>query len=383
MYLLAYTNLVDSAMDVPSLTADSHLLPMATSTSNRELALVTPSTCPSFASGIPETCIERSPPDYNVSPNSFCPAGSVLCTGYNLEWEFADGDWLTLEPENALMCGLLQCEVVGASDIVTVHIQEIAKRTAYSFEVRFSAGTEYAITAINLVADNETNFCTWEEPVVDTDILLTPFNTSNILSDLGHIDLCVTQCPEPSSVPSLAPSETPSSRTMTPPTLALIAEDYFDCPIAAPGIQQETCVEQTADFDVFDNSVVCPSNSIVCAGGDNEWELFYDYIWAQARESLNSICGTIQCRVVGTNDIINIEFNEIDESASYTFEIVESFGTTASYAITAVNMVSQNASNSCTWDDPVLVTDTLYSPLNVTSNTPGRLDFICKAASLS
>ena len=162
------------------------------------------------------SCAENSDPGYDAHEDSaICPTGSVVCQGNALEWDFAEGDSLTIG-HGILLCGTIICDVVGTMDTVTIHIQEYIERKAYGFQVRGAAGSDnYAITALNLIGGGEANYCEWDQPVLDTDIVLTPYNeTSLTWNVLDHLAICVTPChPQPSMSPteSINPSQRPSN----------------------------------------------------------------------------------------------------------------------------------------------------------------------------
>jgi len=204
------------------------------------------------------TCVERSGLGYDDHENSaICPAHSVVCVGSGQDWEFAQGSALTLGG-GSLLAGTISCTVVGTSDVVDVHVQELIERKAYSFKVvgGTSPVAHYSITAINLKAEREANFCTWADgAVVETEALLTPVDDSTgKLSDLEHADICVQRCdftPMPSTnptvslfptsiptaKPSVSPSDTPtivpsSSPSSTPTSKPSVSPSYS--PTSAP-----------------------------------------------------------------------------------------------------------------------------------------------------
>eukprot|EP00522_Entomoneis_paludosa_P001476 CAMPEP_0172464996 /NCGR_PEP_ID=MMETSP1065-20121228/52172_1 /TAXON_ID=265537 /ORGANISM="Amphiprora paludosa, Strain CCMP125" /LENGTH=175 /DNA_ID=CAMNT_0013221397 /DNA_START=21 /DNA_END=548 /DNA_ORIENTATION=- len=157
---------------------------------------------------------------------------------------------------------------------------------------------------------------------------------------------------------------TTSAPTSSPTRAPAIAPGGTQCPGVPSQPQDSSCVERSGQgYDAHQQSQICPSNSVVCAG-DGDWEFADGSSITGGNNGLFS--GTLSCQIVGTTDTVQISVREFEERVAYSFEVVG-----GEYAITAVNMKGSNEANFCTWPSGnILATDTLFTP--ILNNNPNN-----------
>mmetsp|Transcript_29530 Transcript_29530/g.68902 ORF Transcript_29530/g.68902 Transcript_29530/m.68902 type:complete len:815 (+) Transcript_29530:106-2550(+) len=169
--------------------------------------------------------------------------------------------------------------------------------------------------------------------------------------------------------PTASPSEIPSGTPSLFPT--------FTCPLVTDSCSAQCTDRRGPDLDRHGRTGFCPAGSLICAGGSRAWIFARGRQVTHQRVNARLFRDVIPCTVVGTNDTLAIEVEEVAKGSGYTFRIMGGGDSENNYAITAVNLAAANAqgnnapaeaahfcdfttSDSCA--SPTLSTEPLYTP---------------------